>query len=282
MRRGRVVLLLFVLFITACSPLGPAATPTLTPSRLADAAMQQAALGAVQQYAAQLSYEYRNPSFSVLQAGPTQVVVHVTVGFQTRKGFPFEDYDALFFLNKVGTGWQADPIKTTTRLTWPAEMQRGPTTLKSAAGFTVNVPAGWAGYVAPASELKPANVCGVGLVPNTGVQLLVVAPAGYSEENAPVALRGYQQCPRASTLGVIRQRIESIRSADKTLLFERLEIVQLGGQSSLLTVFSDPNGSVAYDNYVLYRERQLEFVIMSYGGQDATPLLGVLNGIQFN
>ena len=282
MRVALVVLALVLLMTGACAPFGPAPTPTLTPQRLPDQAMQDAALKAVQDYAGLLDYEYNTPSFSVIDDAGAQVALHVTVGFRTRKGFPFEEYDSLFFVRKTAIGWQADTIKRFSKLEWEWAMQRGPLALKSPAGFTVNVPAGWVGYVAPQSELRAPNVCGVGAEPISAVVALAIAPAGYSAENMPIVLRGFQQCPRAASLSAILQRIQRIRDSDKTIRFDRLEMTQFGGQPALIAVMADANGTVLYDIYVMYRERQLEFTLQARGGLDLTDILGALNGIQFN
>jgi hypothetical protein len=282
MRIKHLVVVVLVLAATACSPLSPAATPTAIPLRLADTAMQQAALAAVRDYAGRLGYDYRNVSLSLLDSGATQVVVHATVAFQTRKGFAFEDHDALFFMRKTADGWLADAIPSFSKLDWEVTLQRGPAALKGAAGFVLNVPAGWAAYAAPESELIAPNVCGVGIEPIKAVPVLLVVPVGYSAENTPIALRGFQQCPRAASLNIVRQRLEALRASDKTLRFEQLDFTQLAGRSVLTAVVTDENGTVLYDYYLLHRDRQLEFTIQARAGQDVRPILGVLNTIVFN
>jgi hypothetical protein len=72
-----------------------------------------------------------------------------------------------------------------------------------------------------------------------------------------------------------------VRDSDKTLKFERLELIDFAGTSALLAVVSDENGSVLYDVYVLYRERQLEFAVQAHAGQDLTKVLEVLNTMRF-
>lgn len=282
MRTARVLVVLLVLLVTACNPLGPAPTPTLVPFQLSDQGMQKAADAAVVDYAQRLSYSYRNPSYTPIDTSANKITVHVTVSFQTRKDFPWEDYDAMIVLNRSGSAWQFEPIQATSKLDWAMTPQRGPVTLKSAAGFTVNVPAGWAGYVAPQNELKAASACGTGADPALAVPVLAVMPLGYSLDNVPIILRGFQQCPRASSLSFIRQRIEAIRDSDKNISFSRIEMTTIGGVSALAAEMSDANGTKAYDYYVVHRERQLEFVIQAHAGLDVTQLLSVLNGMVFN
>jgi len=282
-RRVAAAAMLVVLVATsACNPLAPAATPTPAPLRLADAALQQAALLAVQDYAERHSYTHREPSLSILLESEGQVVVHATVAFQTRSGLPFEEYDALFPVNKSGDGWTADRISNFAKVEWDRPLVQGPVTLKSPAGFTVQVPAGWAGYVMPESTLLPANVCGVGTQVSTGVPLMVVVPSGYSPDNTPIVMRSFQQCPRAASLSNIQQFLDNVRKTDTTLRFERLETIQLGGRTGLVAVMFDDNDTVAYDYYVMHRDRQLEFVIQAHAIMDLEAVLGVLNSLQFN
>jgi hypothetical protein len=282
MRMKYLVLAALVLAATACSPLAPAATPTAAPLQLADAAMQQAAVAAVSDYATRMGYAYRNVSLSLLDNQATQVVVHATVAFETRKGFGFEDHDTLFFMHKTSAGWQADTIQSFSKLDWEVALQRGPSTLKSGAGFSIDVPAGWAAYVAPESELIAANVCGIGVEPLKAVPVLLAVPVGFSAENTPIALRGFQQCPRAASVNVIRQRLEALRASDKTLRFEQLDFTQLAGRSVLTAVVVDENNTVLYDYFLLHRDRQLEFAIQARAGQDARPILAVLSTMVFN
>lgn len=282
MSRRLLLVLCLMLVATACGPFGPEPTPTLTPQRLTDDGMQQAALAAVQDYAKRLIYEFRNPSFSIVADQGDLRVVHATVSFQTRKGFPYEDHDAIFNIRRTGGSWKADPIKTFSKLAWEVALERGPAVLNSGAGFIVTVPAGWVGYVAKRDDLKPANVCGIGAEPISGVPLLLAMPAGYSAENVPVILRGYQQCPKAPGLGVIRQRLEGVRDSDRSIAFQRLDVTFWAGQPALLAQLTDNTGAIVYDYYVMHRDRQLEFVIQAYPGQDLTTVLGMLNTIQFN
>lgn len=275
-----LVLLLVLVSAAACSP--QSATPTPLALSLPDAEMQQAALLAVQDYADRRSYQLRQPSLSVLFESDAQVVVHATVAFQTRSGGPFEEYDALFPVNKRADGWVADRIGAFAKVEWDRPMVRGPVTLKSPAGFSVQVPGDWAGYVMPESTLLPANVCGVGTQVSQGVPLLVVSPAGYSPDNVPVVLRAFQQCPRSASLSNVQQFLDNVRKTDKTLRFERLEMTQLGGRAALAAVMFDDNDTVAYDYYVMHRDRQIEVVIQAHAIMDLTAVLGVLNSLQFN
>jgi hypothetical protein len=266
----------------ACGLLGPAPTPTLVPQQLPDPAMQQVALAAVQAYAKQLDYAYRQVSLSILGNQADQVAIHATVSLQTRKGFPYEEYDALFVMRKTSAGWEAEPIKKFSKLEWEVALQRGPLTLKSPAGFDIQVPAGWVGHAATESALRSAAQCGTGLQPIASEPILLIMPAGYSADNVPVILRAYQQCPRAPALSAIRQTIERIRDTDKDLTFHQLELKEWAGRPALIAVMSDASGTIAYDFYVMHRERQLEFVVQAYPGQDATPALNALNRILFN
>jgi len=281
MRIAYTMLILVILLATGCQPLAPQPTPTPVPEQLPDPGMQQAAMNAVESYAKSVGYAYHTPSLTIVSAEETKALVHASVSFQTRKGFPYEEYDALINLRKTGSTWHADPVQEFTKLDWEKDLQRGPATLRSAAGFTVQVPAGWSGFAAPESELIPLSQCGVGFEPIKAVPLLAVMPTGYSAANVPVILRAFQQCPRAQGLGIIRQRLENVRDSDKTLKFERLELIDFAGTSALLAVVSDENGSVLYDVYVLYRERQLEFAVQAHAGQDLTKVLEVLNTMRF-
>lgn len=282
MRTARLLLVLLVLLVGACTPLGPAPTPTMVPFQLPDQGMQKAAQAAVVDYAQRLEYTFRSPSYTLISSTDTQATVHVSVSFQTRKDFPWEDYDAIILLNRAGAEWQFVPIQATSKLDWAMTPQRGPVTLKSAAGFSVGIPAGWAGYVAPQNELKTSTVCGMGADPVLAVPVLAVMPLGYSPDNVPIILRGFQQCPRASSLSFIRQRLEAIRDADKTISFTRIEMTTVGSVPTLAAEMSDANGTKAYDYYVIHRERQLEFVIQAHAGLDVSQLLAVINGMVFN
>jgi hypothetical protein len=281
MRSVRLLLVLLVLLTTACNPLGPAPTPTLVPFQLSDQSIQKAAEAAVADYAQRLNYAYRNASYTLIDSKGGKATVHVTVSFQTRKDFPWEDYDAMIILDQSSGTWQSQPIQQTSKIEWDMTPLRGPVTLKSPAGFTVNIPAGWAGYVAPANELKAPSACGIGAEPVLAVPVLAVMPIGYSLDNVPVILRAFQQCPRVSSLSGILQRMELIRATDKTITFKRVEMTTLGNLSALAAEMTDANGTLAYDYYVMHHERQLEFVIQAHAGLDASQLLGVLKGIVF-
>jgi len=226
--------------------------------------MQAAALGAVQSYAQSHSYQLKSPSFELLDRSDTNATVHATVSFQTAAGAAFEDNDALIVLTKSAGAWQAAPISQFTKLDLEVSLDPGPLQLKSAAGFVVNVPQGFGGYIAPQSQFTSAQACGTGDNASTTVQLLIIMPRGYSTQNVPVVMRAYQQCPLASSLEVIRQRLDSLRTGDKTLRWDRLELIQLSGQQLLSAAVVDTvYGSVVYDFYLIYRGRQIEFVIQA-------------------
>ncbi len=280
-RLAAAILCAALLLTAACDVLG-SATPTPVARRLPDDALQQAALLAVQDYAERSNYKFRTPSFSVLLESESQVVVHVVVPLQKRDGAPYEVHDALFPINKGENGWVPDRIVSFAKVEWDRPLIDGPVTLKSPAGFSVQVPAGWAGYVMPESTLIPSSACGVGPQVSTGVPLLVVIPSGYSPDNVPIVLRAFQQCPRAASLSAIQLFLDNVRKTDKSLRFERLETTQLGGRTALAAVMVDENQTVAYDYYVIHRDRQLEFVIQAHAVMDLTTVLDVLNSLQFN
>jgi len=281
MRKLGLVLLILALVVPACGPFGAAPTPTLVPSQLADTGMQQAALKAVQNYARQSSYEYKNPSFNLVGQDGAKAVVHATADFQTRKGFPYEQYDALVNLKNMGGTWSAEPVQEFSKLEWEGDLQRGPVTLKSPAGFSVNIPAGWSGYVAPQSELIDSNICGTGPTSVKATPIFVAIPAGYSAANVPVAVRGFQQCPRAPGLSTILQQLQKTRDSDKTLKFNRLELTSIAGQTALVAEVTDQSGSLLHDYYFFQNGRQLEFLMQAYPGQDISQAQGVLNSIKF-
>jgi hypothetical protein len=282
MRNARLLLVLLVLLTAACNPMAAAPTPTLVPFQLADQTIQKAAEAAVADYAQRLSYGYRNASYTLIDSAAGKATVHVTVSFQTRKDFPWEDYDMMVVLNQSAGAWQAEPIQSTSKIEWAMTPQRGPVKLTSAAGFTVDIPAGWAGYVAPANELKSPTTCGIGAQPALAVPVLAVMPIGYSLDNVPVILRGFQQCPRMASLSGVLQSVDQIRLTDKNIQFKRLDMTILGGVSALAAEMTDINGTLAYDYYVMHHDRQLEFVIQAHAGLDATQLVNVLKGIVFN
>jgi hypothetical protein len=237
----------------------------------------------VKDYAQTHSYEFRNPSFSLLDHTEANATVHVTVSFPTGKSGAFEDHDALILMNKTSGTWQATPIQSFTKLDLEVTLDPGPLQLKSPAGFIVNIPAAFGGYIAPQSELVAAQQCGTGDTVSNAIPVLVVMPRGYSTQNVPVVMRAYQQCPRAPSLEAIRQRLDTLRQNEKALRFDRLEMIRLGGQQLLsVAVVDTTTGSVVYDFYMIYRGRQLEFVIQGYRGQDVQPLIDVMNGISFN
>jgi hypothetical protein len=281
MHKAGLCALILVLVVSGCGLLGPAPTPTMVPSQLADSAMQQAALAAVQTYATQTDYEYRNPSFSLVSQDNDKAVVHATVDFQTRQGFGYEQYDTLINLTNLGGTWTADAVPQFSKLEWEGDLQRGPVTLKSPAGFSVTVPAGWSGYVAAQSELVAPNICGTGMQPVDATPIFVAMPTGYSAANVPVVVRGFQQCPAAPGLSSILQRLQDTRDSNPTLRFDRLELTNLAGQTALAAVVTDGSGAVLYDYYFYQHSRQFELLVQAYPGQVVSTALGVLNSIRF-
>lgn len=282
MLRRLVLALLLVALVSGCAPFGAAPTPTLAPRVLADQSLQQAAVAAVDQYAKRLGYPHSTPSVDLISQSAGEAYVHITVGFQTRKDFPYEDHDALVTLRKTGDSWQAEPIKDFTKLAWEVDLKRGPATLSSAAGFTVKIPEGWVGYAAGQSELITTSVCGDGLEARTSSVVLLAMPAGYSADNVPIVLRGFQQCPRQPSLGIIRQRYEDIAKSDASLKFDRLELGTLAGKTAVVAFVTDENGSQLFEYVVQHKDRQLEFVLQARVGQDLTKVMDVLTSLQFN